>query len=270
MLAAVHVDHRLHGPVYPHAEPSILNDAMRFEGKGSMRSGGLAGLDRRVARCRACPRLVRYREEVARTKRRAYQDETYWGRPVPAFGDPKAGLLIVGLAPAAHGANRTGRMFTGDRSGDFLYAALHRAGFANRETSTGPDDGLELEDCRITAVVHCAPPANRPATDERDRCVAFLVEEIETLAPLRAILCLGIFGFDGTLRALERAGHRIPRPRPRFAHGSVHRLGPGLPPILCCYHPSQQNTFTGRLTPAMLDGVLEKARTLLRTPRRKR
>jgi uracil-DNA glycosylase family 4 len=207
---------------------------------------------------------------VARTKRRAYLKETYWGRPVPAFGDPEAGLLIVGLAPAAHGANRTGRMFTGDRSGDFLYAALHRAGFANRETSTGRDDGLELENCRITAVVHCAPPANRPVTEERDRCVGFLSEEIARIARLRVILCLGIFAFDGTLRAFERAGRKIPAPRPRFAHGSVRRLGPDLPPILCCYHPSQQNTFTGRLTPAMLDRVLARARTLLRAPRRGR
>ena len=223
----------------------------------------LSALDRRVIRCRACPRLVRHREEVARTKRRAFQNEDYWGRPLPGFGDPRARLLIVGLAPAAHGANRTGRMFTGDRSGDFLFAALHRAGFANLPTSARRDDGLVLRGCRLTAVVRCAPPGNRPEPDEGDRCLGFLIEELALLPRVRALLALGGFAFDGTLRCLRAAGHRVPSPRPRFAHGAVHRLGGDAPPILCCYHPSQQNTFTGRLTPAMLDRTLSRARKMI-------
>ena len=223
----------------------------------------LAALDQRVAECRECPRLVEHREEMARTKRRAFRDQTYWGRPVPSFGDPRARLLILGLAPAAHGANRTGRMFTGDRSGDFLYAALHRSGFANQPTAEHIDDGLTLRDCRISAVVHCAPPDNKPTPEERDRCLGFLLEELRLLSRLRLLLCLGGFALDGLLRALARMGHEVPKPRPRFGHGALHRLGASLPPVLCSFHPSQQNTFTGRLTPVMLDEVLNSARQLL-------
>ena len=229
-----------------------------------MRRSGSTGwttLERAVAGCRACPRLVRHREEVARTKRRAFEDQVYWGRPVLSFGDRRARLLIVGLAPAAHGANRTGRMFTGDRSGDFLYAALHRAGYASRPEAIARDDGLRLRDCRITAVVRCAPPANRPDPAERDRCLGFLCDELALMPRVRVALCLGGFALDGLLRALARRGHAVPRPRPRFGHDVLHRL-PGLPAILCSYHPSQQNTFTGRLTPAMMDAVLTRARLL--------
>ena len=222
----------------------------------------LAALQRRIARCRECPRLVEHREEVARTRRRAFRDQTYWGRPVPAFGDPRARLLVVGLAPAAHGANRTGRMFTGDRSGDFLYAALHRTGFASQPTSTDRDDGLTLRDCWISAVVRCAPPGNRPTPNERDRCVRYLVEELQLLSKLRVVLCLGGFALDGALRALAERGHRPGPPRPRFGHAARIRLGAGAPELLCSYHPSQQNTFTGRLTAPMFDRVLRKAREL--------
>ncbi len=222
----------------------------------------VAAFDRRVTRCRACPRLVAHCQETALVKRRAFQNETYWGKPVPSFGDPRARLLLVGLAPAAHGANRTGRMFTGDRSGDFLYAALHRAGFANQPTSERRRDGLKLRDCRITAVVRCAPPGNRPRPDERDRCLPFLTEELDLLRPVRVILCLGGFAFDGVLRALMARGQRCGPPKPRFGHGVLVRTD-GAPDVLCCYHPSQQNTFTGRLTPAMLDRVLATARGLL-------
>jgi len=226
------------------------------------RTAGVSALDRRVTRCRACPRLVEHCRETARVKRRAFQDETYWGRPVPGFGDPRARLLVVGLAPAAHGANRTGRMFTGDRSGDFLYAALHRSGFANQPTAEKRGDGLKLHDCRITAVVRCAPPGNRPQPDERDRCLPFLTEEFALMRRVRVILCLGGFAFDGVLRALRAGGRPCGTPKPRFGHGALVRIE-GAPALLGCYHPSQQNTFTGRLTPAMLDGVLGTARGLL-------
>ncbi|MGD8376762.1 MAG: uracil-DNA glycosylase [Acidobacteriota bacterium] len=220
----------------------------------------MAALRARVTGCRDCPRLVEHRERVAVEKRRAFRQERYWGRPVPGFGDPRARLLVVGLAPAAHGANRTGRMFTGDRSGDFLYAALHRAGFANRAAARRPGDGLHLRDCRITAVVRCAPPANRPTPEERDRCLGYLVTELGLLPRVRVVLCLGGFALDGVLRALARGGRALPSPRPRFAHGA---LLPGSPSILCSYHPSQQNTFTGRLTEAMLDEILQGARELI-------
>jgi uracil-DNA glycosylase family 4 len=222
----------------------------------------VAGLDGQVTRCRACPRLVEHCRETARIKRRAYRDETYWGKPVPGFGDPAARLLIVGLAPAAHGANRTGRMFTGDRSGDFLYGALHRAGLASQPTSRHRRDGLRLINCRITAVVRCAPPGNRPQPDERDRCLEFLREELRLMPLVQVILCLGGFAFDGVLRALAAGGRRLPAPRPRFRHGVVIP-GDGHPALLGCYHPSQQNTFTGRLTPPMLDRVLRTARQLM-------
>ncbi|KND41442.1 MULTISPECIES: uracil-DNA glycosylase [Streptomyces] len=229
-------------------------------GSGSGGSGGggavgLAALDSRISGCRACPRLVEWREEVARTKRAAFADQEYWGRPVPGFGPPDAALLIVGLAPAAHGANRTGRMFTGDRSGDVLYAALHDLGLASRGTAVGADDGLELYGVRITSPVHCAPPANKPTPEERNTCRPWLVRELELLRPtLRAVVVLGAFGWQAALPALAEAGWDIPRPRPVFGHGTHVPLD-GLD-LHGCFHVSQRNTFTGRLTPAMLREVL--------------
>ena len=202
--------------------------------------------------CRACERLVAWREAVAVERRAAYRDEEYWGHAVPGFGDPDPWLLIVGLAPAAHGANRTGRIFTGDRSGDFLFAGLHAAGLANQAQSTSRSDGLALHGCRVTAVVHCAPPANRPTPVERDACLPFLTREIAACPNLTAILALGAFAWDGTLRALA-----APRPWAKFGHGVEARVG-GLR-LIGCYHPSQQNTFTGRLTPGMLTDVLARA-----------
>ena len=216
----------------------------------------LAALDAEIAACRSCPRLVAWREAVARDRIARFAAETYWGRPVPGFGDPAARILVVGLAPAAHGGNRTGRVFTGDRSGDFLYASLHRAGLARLATSTGRDDGQALTDCRVAAAVRCAPPANRPTPEERDRCLPFLVREIAALWELRAIVALGAFGWDAALRAAAALGHAA-RPRPRFGHGAEAAVGPWT--LLGSYHPSQQNTFTGRLTPAMLDRVLARA-----------
>ena len=209
-----------------------------------------------VVSCRACPRLVQWREEVGREKRAAYRDDTYWARPVPGFGDPAAGLVVVGLAPAAHGANRTGRMFTGDRSGDFLYAALHRAGFANQPESVSIDDGLELTGAWITAPVRCAPPANKPTIDERDACRPFLEREIHLLPNAAVFLVLGQFAYQGLASFLGI------RPRPSFGHG-VEVAAPDGATVLCSYHVSQQNTFTGKLTPAMLDQVLDRARALL-------
>jgi len=222
----------------------------------------LAEHQQRVSACRACPRLVAWREEVATVKRAAYRDEEYWGRPVPAFGDPAARVLLVGLAPAAHGANRTGRMFTGDRSGDFLFAALHRTGYANRPRSDHAGDGLELTDCWITAVVRCAPPQNKPTTVERDTCLPWTARELDLLPNVRVVVCLGQFGWDGALRLLAERGVAIPRPRPRFGHGAEVDLGDVR--LLGTFHPSQQNTFTGRLTPPMLDAVLERAGELAR------
>jgi uracil-DNA glycosylase family 4 len=213
-----------------------------------------------VIECRRCPRLVAWREEVARTRRAAYAHETYWGRPLPGFGDPAARILIVGLAPAAHGGNRTGRIFTGDRSGDWLFAALWRAGLANQPESVSRDDGLRLTDCWISAVVRCAPPANRPLPAERDNCLPYLEDELRLLHAVRVIVCLGGFGWDGVLRALSALNADIPRPRPRFGHGSRATIGRWE--LLGCYHPSQQNTFTGRLTEDMLDRVLAQAREL--------
>jgi uracil-DNA glycosylase family 4 len=212
-----------------------------------------------VVACRACPRLVAWRERVARERRAAFRDEEYWGRPVPGLGDPRARLLVCGLAPAAHGGNRTGRVFTGDRSGDWLFAALHRAGYANQPTSVSRDDGLALTDCYIAAAVRCAPPANKPAPDERDRCRPFLVRELRALDRLRVAVCLGAYGWDALLRALADLGHTS-RPRPRFGHGARAAVGPLT--LLGCYHVSQQNTFTGRLTEAMLDAVFARARQL--------
>jgi uracil-DNA glycosylase family 4 len=206
---------------------------------------------------------VRWREQVARERRAAFAGERYWGRPVPGFGDARARVLALGLAPAAHGANRTGRMFTGDRSGDFLFAALARTGFANQATATGRDDGLELRDAWITAAVRCAPPANRPTPAERDECMPWSVRELALLTEVRVVLCLGSFAWEAALRLLRAAGDTeiaSIRPKPRFAHGAV--LDAGRYTMLGCYHPSQQNTFTGRLTEQMLDAVLLQAREL--------
>jgi uracil-DNA glycosylase family 4 len=222
-------------------------------------SDGLARVRDEVVVCRACPRLVEWRERVAREKVARFADQEYWGRPVPGFGGPAARVLIVGLAPAAHGGNRTGRIFTGDRSGDFLIASLHRTGFANQPISVARDDGMRLIGAYLTAVNKCAPPANKPTRDERDRCLPFLEREIAALGGLRVIVALGAFAWDGTLRALAAAGHVV-RPRPRFGHGSEFEIGPVT--LLGCFHPSQQNTFTGKLTPAMLDGIFERAREL--------
>ncbi|MEZ5150127.1 uracil-DNA glycosylase [Rhodococcus zopfii] len=225
----------------------------------------LAEMDDRLVHCRACPRLVAWREQVARDKRAAFRDEEYWGRPVPGFGPADAALLIVGLAPAAHGANRTGRMFTGDRSGDFLYAAMYEAGLASQPTATRPGDGLVLHGTRITSPVHCAPPANRPTTAERDTCRHWLDRELTLLAPtLRSVIVLGGFGWQALLPVLAAAGWVIPRPLPRFGHGAHAELPAASPDreplhLFGCYHVSQQNTFTGRLTPAMLTDVLTSA-----------
>lgn len=218
----------------------------------------LEKLQKEVIACRACPRLVAWREEVARTKRRAYREWTYWGRPVPSFGDPRARLVIVGLAPAAHGANRTGRMFTGDRSGDFLYAALHRAGFANQPTSLHKDDGLQLRDAYIVAPVRCAPPANKPTPEEIATCARFLERELELLKP-KVTLALGAIAWNALLDHHATMGRTIPKPRPKFGHGATAEI-PGAPLLLGSYHVSQQNTQTGKLTPAMFDAVLAQAR----------
>jgi len=212
----------------------------------------LARLEDEIVGCRRCPKLVTWREEVAREKRRAYAQEEYWGRPVPGFGDPAAPLLIVGLAPGAHGANRTGRMFTGDRSGEVLYASLHRCGLADRPTSSRRDDGLTLTGAWITAPVRCAPPANRPTTEERDACAPFLTREL-ALIPWRAVLALGAFAWEAVVRHVGVDGAR-----PRFGHGASATLGDGRR-LIGSYHVSQQNTFTGRLTPAMLDAVVSEA-----------
>jgi uracil-DNA glycosylase family 4 len=211
---------------------------------------GLAALEREVTGCRRCPRLVAWREQVAREKRAAFRDWDYWGRPVPGFGDPAARVVLLGLAPAAHGGNRTGRVFTGDRSGDFLYAALFATGFANQPTSVAPGDGLELTDCFITAAVKCAPPANKPLPAERDACRPWLDGELGHLERARVIVCLGKFAWDVA----------APRPLPKFGHGA--EAAAGRYTLLGCFHPSQQNTFTGKLTPPMLESVLRRAREI--------
>lgn len=215
-----------------------------------------------VAACRACPRLVAWREAVAHAKRRAYRGETYWGRPVPGFGDPRARLLVLGLAPGAHGANRTGRMFTGDASGDFLYGALHRAGLASQPTSERRGDGLALAGCFISAAARCAPPDNAPTPEELARCAPFLDRELAVLRP-RAVLALGAIAWEAALRTFARAGAAVPRPRPRFAHGAEVAL-PGAPVLIGSYHVSRQNTQTGRLTPAMFDAAVARAVRLAR------
>ena len=220
----------------------------------------LATLTAAIVSCRACPRLVAWREQVAHDKRAAFRDEPYWGRPVPGFGDPAAAVAVIGLAPAAHGANRTGRMFTGDRSGEWLYRALHRAGYANQAESSGLDDGLVLTGAFITAPVRCAPPGNQPTPDERDRCRPFLERELTLLTDVRVFVTLGEFGYRALATVLGL------RPRPRFGHGVEVPLEDGRT-IICSYHVSQQNTFTGRLTEPMLDAVFDRARTLASDPR---
>jgi uracil-DNA glycosylase len=222
--------------------------------------GSLESLDRDVVACRACPRHVAHCSEVARTRRRAYSAEEYWGRPVPGFGDPRARMWILGLAPGAHGANRTGRVFTGDRSGDFLFAALFRAGLANQPHARSRDDGLVLRDAYISAAARCAPPGNKPTPDELGRCSAFLARESRLLARASVLVCLGGIAWDAALRLAESEGSALPRPRPRFAHGA--ELDTGSRTLIACYHVSQQNTFTGRLTEAMIDRVVARAREL--------
>jgi uracil-DNA glycosylase family 4 len=219
----------------------------------------LAALTADVVECRRCPRLVEWRERVARDKVARFRQETYWGRPVPGFGDADARILLLGLAPAAHGGNRTGRVFTGDASGDFLFAALHAVGLADRPTSVRADDGLTLIDTYITASVRCAPPANKPTVEERDTCAPWLALELGLLARVGVIVALGAFGWDAALRVLAGQGH-IVRPKPRFGHGAEVSVGPYR--LLGTYHPSQQNTFTGKLTPSMLEAVLRRARQI--------
>ena len=223
------------------------------------RTDPLEAIRDEVVVCRACPRLVEWRERIARDKVARFAHQEYWGRPVPGFGDARARVLVLGLAPAAHGGNRTGRIFTGDRSGDFLFASMHRTGFANQPTSVTRDDGLELRDAYIAAANRCAPPRNRPTPAERDRCLPFLEREIVALQDLQVVVALGAFAWDGALRALATLGHAV-RPRPTFGHAAEAGVGPLT--LLGCFHPSQQNTFTGRLTPQMLDAVLERARVL--------
>lgn len=230
------------------------------------KSDSIARLDREVVRCRACPRLVAWREEVGRTRRAAFRDEVYWSRPVPAFGGADARLLVLGLAPGAHGANRTGRPFTGDGAGPFLYGALHRAGFSSGPESVARDDGLELRRARITNAVRCVPPANQPAAEETERCFPFLEREVDLLADLRVVLALGGIAWKQALRLYRARGHTPPRPQPKFGHGAEWRPEGG-PALLGCFHPSQLNTHTGRLTAEMIDAVLERARELCKSRR---
>ncbi len=229
------------------------------DGVSAARSKTLVAITREVVACRACPRLVAWRERVAREKVARFADQEYWGRPVPGFGDPAAGILVVGLAPAAHGGNRTGRIFTGDRSGDFLFASLYRMGFANQPASASRDDGLELRGVYLAAVNRCCPPGNRPTPEERDTCLPFLVRELRALQDVRVLLALGAFAWDGAVRALADLGHAV-RPRPRFTHAAETAVGPYT--LFGSFHPSQQNTFTGKLTEAMLDDVMARARVL--------
>ena len=218
----------------------------------------LVRLGAEINECRACPRLVEWRETVAREKRAAFRDQDYWGRPITGFGDPAARIVVLGLAPAAHGANRTGRMFTGDRSGDWLFRAMHRAGLANQAESVSADDGLELHDAWVTSAVKCAPPDNKPLPIERDACAGFLQRELAALEAMRVVVCLGTFGFDAALR------HFGIRPKPKFGHGVEVDVAGG-PTLVGCYHVSQQNTFTGRLTEPMLDSVFTRALALAAT-----
>ncbi|HVB45399.1 MAG TPA: uracil-DNA glycosylase [Streptosporangiaceae bacterium] len=223
-------------------------------------AGTLPELAARQSVCRACPRLVDWREHVASVRRRSFQNEPYWGRPVPGWGADRPGVLIVGLAPAAHGGNRTGRIFTGDRSGDVLFESLWRCGFAEKPTSVAADDGQRLRGARMLAAVRCAPPDNKPSIAERDTCEPWLTAELDQVSEhVRAIVCLGGFAWQAAWRGLAKAGHHVPRPRPAFGHGAQAMLGGLL--VLGCYHPSQQNTFTGRVTGPMLDAIFERARS---------
>ncbi|MEV5892740.1 uracil-DNA glycosylase [Nonomuraea fuscirosea] len=227
--------------------------------------GTLAELTAAQSVCRACPRLVEWREEVARVKRRAFADETYWGRPVPGWGEERPGILLVGLAPAAHGGNRTGRIFTGDRSGDWLFASLHRTGLAAQETSTYAGDGQRLIGTRVLASVRCAPPANKPAPEEKAACFPWMAREVELVAPhVKVIVALGGYAWQAMWPALKAAGYELPRARPPFGHGVEYEIRHAGRPVTLvgCYHPSQQNTFTGRVTAQMLDDVFERARSL--------
>lgn len=221
------------------------------------RGDSLQRLEREVHACRLCPRLVEWREQVAADPPRRYRGERYWARPVSGFGDPRARIVVVGLAPAAHGGNRTGRVFTGDRSGDWLFGALHRAGLANRPSSERPGDGLRLSDAYVTAVNRCPPPRNRPTPAERDNCLPYLVRELRLLERARVLVALGSFAWDGALRALREVGLEVARPKPRFGHGAEAAVGTYV--LLGCFHPSQQNTFTGKLTEPMLDAVFRRA-----------
>jgi uracil-DNA glycosylase len=221
----------------------------------------LTALEREITTCRRCPRLVEWRERVAREKRASFAHEEYWGRPLPGFGDPRGPVYVLGLAPAAHGGNRTGRVFTGDRSADWLYASMHRTGFANQPISVALDDGLELAGAWVTAAVRCAPPANKPLPQERDNCLPYSARELELIRPA-VIVCLGQFAWDAACRLLGI------RPRPRFSHGAEHDPGGGRPALVGSYHPSQQNTFTGKLTEPMLDAVFLRARELAGLPPR--
>jgi uracil-DNA glycosylase family 4 len=230
-------------------------------GQAGRAAGPLQRLQDEIISCRACPRLVAWREEVAVTRRAAFRHEEYWARPVPGFGDPDASIAVVGLAPAAHGGNRTGRVFTGDRSGDWLFASLHRTGLANQPTSVRPGDGLRLHRVWVTASVRCAPPANRPTPAERDRCFPFLMRELALLGSLRVLVALGQFGYDVVARAVGLTR------RPRFGHG-VEAVAADGRAVICSYHPSQQNTFTGKLTEPMLDAVFQRAVQLSMTPSR--
>jgi uracil-DNA glycosylase len=228
-------------------------------------SDALAALRAEIVDCRRCPRLVEWREHVGEVKRAAYAGQTYWARPLPGFGDPAARIVVLGLAPAAHGGNRTGRVFTGDRSGDWLFASLWRCGLANQPESRSRDDGLRLDGAWVTAAVRCAPPANKPTPVERDTCLPYLVRELRLLSEARVIVCLGAFGWDAALLARAALGEPTPRPRPRFGHGA--ELPADRWPLLGCYHPSQQNTFTGRLTEPMLDAALQRAKVIAGTDR---
>ncbi len=222
----------------------------------------LKWLNRKIVYCRKCPRLVEWREKIAREKTARFYDATYWGRPVPGFGDPNARILIVGLAPAAHGANRTGRMFTGDRSGEWLYGTLHKFQFSNKPISSSTDDDLELKDCYITAVVRCAPPANKPTKDEIGSCQSYLLSELEIFKDLRVVVALGKIAFDWTIEALGKLEIKKFSRRPKFGHGAEFQIDEKLT-LIASYHPSQQNTFTGKLTHPMFDSIFRRAQELI-------
>jgi uracil-DNA glycosylase family 4 len=242
---------------------AILPERVALASPCTLPQMDIAALHQDLVNCRLCPRLVSWREEAGRHKRAAYRDWEYWARPVPGFGDSRARLLIVGLAPAAHGANRTGRMFTGDRSGDWLFRALNRAGFANQPEAVSRDDGLTLTDAFVASIVRCAPPENKPLPSEREHCRGWLEAELDALRRVEVIIPLGGIAYAQVLRILQGRQVRVPKPRPRFAHGLEVDLRPAGPMLIASYHPSQQNTFTGRLTEKMLDEVFERAKGLL-------